>query len=298
MKRFLTNIALAMALLLGLALVLDRAMTHVFRNGRAVKSQWQHRMHGRHYDAVIIGSSRAWWNIDMNRLDSACGMRTLNLANNHYKTTEILLSLRVFLAQGNTTDRVLLQVDHYNLTADPGEFSSTAYEFLPYLHDSVVEAQLVDGSMEWNALRYLPLWRYVKCNFMWGPEELVATATNYRKPLFDSTGTYFSNPRFYGADHVRFTRTGHRLDANMLAIKDICDQQGIELTCFTSPYLNLGGEPDVLDAPRRVVTEAGLAFHDFSDRLAERRYFNDNSHVSIAGGELLTRLLADEILCP
>lgn len=298
MKRFLRNIAFCLVLLLGLAWLLDVVMTHVFREGHAKKSQWQHHMRGQHYDVAIIGSSRAWWNIDMNAIDRACGIRSVNLSNNHYRDAEILLSLRIFLANGNTTERVLVQVDHDNLTGDPDEFSSTMYEFLPYLEDSVVQAHLAGRSPEWTVMRYLPLWRYVKCNFMWGPEEFVATASGHRRPLFDSTGTYFSpNPTFHGSDTLYMKQTGHRLSADMQAITAICRERNIKLDFFTTPYHNLVGTPEILDAPRRVVEAAGRTFHDFSQRIQGRENFNDVRHINRAGGKLFTALLIEEVLC-
>ncbi len=298
MQRFLRNIALALLLLLAAAVALDALMTGVFRRGRGTKAQWIHNMKDQHYDLAIIGSSRAWWNIDMNAIDSACDLRTVNLANNHYSGREINLSLAMFLANGNTVDRILLQVDHYLLTAETDGFTSTIYEFLPYLHDSVVEARLAGRSLEWEALRHIPLWRYVKCNFMWGPEQFLATATGRRKPLFDSTGTYFSNPHFHGLEYLTMARTDHRLDEDLKEVIRLCRERNITLECFTTPYLNLRGDPEILAAPARIVDSTGLVLHDFSDRIAGREHYNDTQHLNVAGGKLFTRMLVEEVVCP
>lgn len=298
MQRFLRNIAIALGLLLVVASVLDMVMTHVFRNGRTTKAQWIHNMRDQHYDLAIIGSSRAWWNIDMNAIDTACGLRTVNLANNHYSGREVYLSLAMFLANGNTADRILLQIDHYTLTAETDGFTSTIYEFLPYLHDSVVEARLGGRSLEWEAMRYIPLWRYVKCNFMWGPEQFIATATDHRAPLFDSTGTYFSHPNFHGLDYLTMTRTDHRLDDDLAQLISMCRARGIDLQCFTTPYLNLRGAPEVLSAPARIVAGTGLVLHDFSDRIPGKENYNDTQHLNIAGGRLFTHMLVEEVICP
>ncbi|MBX2973490.1 MAG: hypothetical protein KF797_10330 [Flavobacteriales bacterium] len=298
MGRFLRNIAISLGLLLVLASVLDAVMTRVFRNGHTTKAQWIHNMHGQHYDLAIIGSSRAWWNIDMSTMDTACGLRTVNLANNHYSGREVYLNLAMFLANGNTADRILLQIDHYILTAETDGFTSTIYEFLPYLHDSVVEARLAGRSMEWDAMRYIPLWRYVKCNFMWGPEQFITTVTRHRPTLFDSTGTYFSHSNFHGSDQLYMKATNHRLDEDLANVIAMCRERGIRLECFTTPYLNLRGAPEVIAAPARIVAGTGLTLHDFSDRIPGKENYNDTQHLSIAGGKVFTRMLIDEVICP
>jgi hypothetical protein len=298
MKRFLRNIAIAMTLLLAAAWAVDRAMTHVFRAGKGTKAQWVSNMRGQHYDLAIIGSSRAWWNIDMHAINRACGLRTVNLAGNHYRSQEILLYLRIFLANGNTADRILLQVDHNSLSAAHGESSSAQYEIVPFLDDSVVRAHFDGRSPEWEVLCRLPLWRYMKCNFIWGPEEFVATASGFRKPLFDSTGTFMHDARFKGPENFRMQWTGHRIDPDLRQIIDLCNERGILLECFSTPYLNITAPKEDLDAPRRVLAETGLPFHDFSNRLNGKKYFNDHRHVSIEGGARFTAMLIDEVICP
>ena len=99
-------------------------------------------MHGEHFDVAIIGSSRGWWNIDMNAIREKCGLRAGSLANNHFRDPEVLLSLKVFLANGNRADHILMQEDHDNLSVEADHFSSTVYDFLPYLEDSLVSAHL------------------------------------------------------------------------------------------------------------------------------------------------------------
>lgn len=298
MARFLRNIGIAFGILLVLAWGADRCMTRVFRNGRATKVQWVNNMHHQHYDLIIIGSSRAWWNIDMNTINRSCGLRTLNLAGNHYRSQEVLLLLKTFFSNGNTTDRILLQVDHNNLNPPPDEPSSAKYELVPYLHDSLVQAHLHGRSAEWVLLSSIPLWRYVKSNALWGPEEFVATVVGYRKPLFDSTGTFLTTPHFTGADGFHVQREEHHLDPDMLAIIALCRARNIPLECFTSPYLNITGTPEALGSPRRVVEAAGLVMHDFSQRLVGKENFNDRKHLSIQGGARFTTMLVNEVVCP
>lgn len=298
MRRFLSRIALALALLLAVAWPADRWLTGLFREGRGVKAQWQHHMTGQHYDVAVIGSSRGWWNIDMNTVRARCGLRTVSLANNHYRDSEVLLSLKVFLANGNTADRVLMQVDHDNLSVEADHFSSTVYDFLPYLEDTVVYHHLSPRSPEWTAMRYIPFWRYTVCNFKWGVEQALVTATDRRPPLFDSTGTYFSNPRFYGPDSVGMWPSTYAASADLKAIIALCKVKDIQLAFFMSPYYRLLGAPEVLAGPATALQVEGFALHDYSMRLTEKRLFNDTKHINIEGGKVFTDLLIREVICP
>lgn len=119
MASSLRKILVQVVLLAALALVLDPLFTRIHQGGNGTKAQWLHRMHGEHYDAVIIGSSRALWNIDMNAINTACGIRSISLANNHFRPAEMLLAM-VPLRNGNTTKRLLLQVDSSVLTDEQG----------------------------------------------------------------------------------------------------------------------------------------------------------------------------------
>ena len=296
MKRFLTKIAVFLIALLAVAFVADRSLTQFFKKGHIVKAQWQEHMHDQQYDVAIIGSSRGWWNIDMNVIDAQCGVRAVSLANNHFLPSEVLLSLKIFLANGNTAKRILMQVDHDNLSTEAEEFSSTAYDFVPYLHDSIVYDHFGPRSIEWKAMRYIPFWRYTMVNFKWGVEQVLTQGR--RKPLFDSTGTYFSNPKFYGDTAIMIRPGGYEVGPDIKEIIELCAQHHIQLDFFMAPYFNLIAPQEVRNGPANALKAEGFTLHDYSMRLTEKRLFNDTKHINIEGGKVFTGILARELVCP
>ena len=296
MARFLYKIALFLIALFAVAFVADRMLTQFFKKGNLVKAQWQDHMRDQQYDLAILGSSRAWWNIDLNVIDKQCDIRALSLANNHFAPAEVLLSLKIFLHNGNTVKRILMQVDFDNLSTEVETFSSTAYDFVPYLHDPIVYDHFAPRSSEWRAMHDIPFWRYTKVNFKWGIEQVLLQP--WRRPLFDSTGTYFSNPRFYGDKAIRISEGEYAVGPDIKAIMDLCQQHHIQLEFFMSPYLNLTAPPEIRSAPALALRSAGYTLHDFADHLTEQHYFNDIRHINIEGGRVFTEILANELICP
>ncbi len=298
MKRFLRRLALPVLLLVLLVSALDPLFTTVFRHGQGTKAQWIQQMHGQHYDVGVIGSSRAWWNIDMHALDTACHVRAISLANNHFTPAEMLLCLKVFLRNGDSVDKLLIQVDHSTLTEEGAGFSSTVYDFVPYLDDTLVYDHLRPRSEEWYWLRHMPFWRYAKYNFKWGLEPMLLTALHRRPVPFDSTGSYFSpSEKFYGKDGTPFEPTDHALSPDLRALLALCEAHGVEPILFTSPYYGLVMTPEARNAPTRVLAAEGYTLLDFSDSLPAKRYFNDNKHLNRAGGERFTRMLMKAVVC-
>ena len=302
MKRFLFRLSIPFGLLLLLAFVLDPLFTSVFREGQGTKAQWLRGMRDQRFDVAVIGSSRAWWNISMGQLDSACGTRSISLANNHFTPAEMLLAMKAFLRNGNRARVLLLQVDHSSLTDEQDGFSSTVYDFVPFLEDTLVYAHLAPRGDEWFWLRHVPYWRYAKYDFKWGVEQAVLTAWGRRNVPFDATGSYFSpNDRFYGKAGVPYAPSGHRMGADLRALFALCAQQGIAVMPFTSPYYELEMPAEAIGAPARVLAAEGLRLIDYSDSLPEKRWFNDNKHLNRKGGrrftEMLARALRNEGFC-
>lgn len=299
MGRFLRQLGLVLALLIGVALLLDPLFTHLFKNGKGMKSQWIEQMHNEHFDVAIIGSSRALWNINTISIDTICGIRAINLANNHLTPSEILLTVEVFLRNGNTADRLLLQVDHATLSTDAHHFSTKAYEYVPFLDDTLVYEHLRAQSAEWVSLRYVPFWRYVKYNFKWGLEQAIYTALDRSPEPFDSTGGYFSpNEQFYEKGNVPYRPAPADLNSSLERVIALCSANGTELIPFTAPYFGWTIPDSAKHYPAQLLTQHGLRLVDFSDSLREQRFFNDHQHINRAGGLVFTRMLMQQVICP
>ncbi len=299
MRAVLLRSLVFVLLLIGLALLLDPLFTSIHQHGKGTKAQWLWRMHQRSYDAVILGSSRAWWNIDMQAVDSACGGRSINLANNHFTPAEMLLAMKLFVRNGNGARKVLIQVDHSTLTEEQQGFSSTVYDFVPFLDDSLVYGHLAPRDPEWFWLRHVPFWRYTKYNFKWGIEQAVLSALDRRPVPFDSSGSYFSpNDRFYGKPGLPYTPERHAFGNDLIDLLELCKANGMEPILFTSPYFGLDIPAAAREALPGVARAAGYALHDYTDSIPDMACFNDNKHLNRVGGTRFTRMLARDLICP
>jgi|GEM_PF-1171728 len=299
MGRTLRHILVFVLLLMALGLALDPVFTRLFQNGRGMKSQWLARMHHQHFDAVIMGSSRALWNINTIAIDTTCDVRVVNLANNHLTPAEFLLTLKIFLRNGNRADRILLQVDQNTLSTDADLHSSKVYEYVPYLDDTLVYEHLRARDSEWFWLKHVPFWRYVKYNFKWGVEQAFYSVLDRSPEPFDSTGAFFSpNEQFYLKKDVNFPRITDRLGTDLEAVFELCRTNGIEVVPFTAPSFRRDMPDSVRAFPARLLAAHGHRLLDFSDSLDGQHLFNDNKHFNRAGGALFTRMLIEQVICP
>lgn len=298
MLRFLRNIGIYSAIIVVCAIVLDQLFTHVHSKGDLVRSQWAMQMNDRHFDLIVLGSSRAWWNLDMNMVQEQCSIKAIDLANNHFTPSEMLLSLKIFLANGNKADRALMQVDYRTVQESQRERSSTAQEFIPYLQDPIVGDHLAEQDREWQVLRTVPFVRYVRYNFRWGPEQLITTVLDLRRPLFDGTGSYLVDAPYREDDEKIYDMIDLEFPAELREIQEMCRKNDIDLQLFMAPYHELKVMSETRRKFEETVSGTGLPFHDFSDSLQDRSNFIDPLHLNIKGGKLLTQYLIEQAICP
>jgi hypothetical protein len=297
MRRFVRRIFILCVLLLVTAVGLDILFTGIFRRGLTYKSQWVAQMEGEHYDAVFAGSSRAYWNIDHGEIGRQCGMQVISLASSGYAPAEMLLSLRTFLAGGNSTDKLYLQVD-YRTLGDDRAFTTNTYHYMPFLRDEVVYDHLKDRSTEFRLLHKIPFARYGRYNFVWGPEEVLMTVTGLRNTIFDSTGSFFTDMRFRGGAEWPYELTVDRPPDDVLAIVDLCRRNNIRIELYMTPYYRLRLPEGTRERLHRMYADLDLVMHDYSQTLDSTIYFDDNAHLNREGGRIFTRMLVGEVVCP
>jgi hypothetical protein len=298
MGPFLKKIILFSALLLVAALIVDPMLTAIHRKGRTVKAQWLNNMHGRHYDLAILGSSRAWWNIDMHLINEQCGVRSINMANNHFTFSEQLLALKMFLARDNSIGHLLIQVDPHNMRAEQDQFSSTVYDYLPWLKEPMVYEHLRPRSNEWQLLRHVPAARYVKYNFRWGPEEVLVTLLDRRNTIFDTTGSFFMDRAYRGWPYIEITDGTYVMNEDLRQILALCSTEGIRYDLFTAPYYRLRMPAELRAEYEGMLQRNDLLVHDWSNLLDSTAYFDNNWHLSLEGGRIFTRHMIEDLLCP
>ena len=294
MKQYLKNSLILGVILLLSAYLLDYGFTSVFKSGKTVKVQWLQNINKTEYDYAIIGSSRAWWNINSNTINTEKELKGINLSNNHFGLSEILLRLKRFYENKNSVDTLLLQIDYKSVFSEPGEFSSTVYNYLPFLDDSLTYNHLSERSNEWRVYKHIPFWRYAEYNFQWGIEELLITKLNLRQTLFDSTGNFFTDNKFHGHPQHKITNTSHNLNTDLLGIVSFCEKHNIELICFTAPYYQLDISDTLHNRFNTLIDSIDLNYKNYALIYnTDSTYFNDNTHLSLKGGQAFTQTILD-----
>lgn len=292
MKKFISQIFIYFALVVVISTCIDYCFTNVFQNGNTNKNQWLNKKINTSYDVGVIGSSRAWWNINMNKFNEELGLNCISLSNNHFPYSEILLRLKQFYANGNSVDLLLIQTEYWAFFDQESAFSNTVYNNIPYLDDTTTYNYLSNRSNEWVKLKYVPLWRYSEYNRQWGMEEFIITLLGKRNPIYDSTGTFFSNNKFYGKKNITFDREkSFKINPDFLAIHEFCKSKDIKVSIFTSPIYNADFDTKSQYKMESLLDSINLDYHNYISIYKDSTFFNDNVHLSIKGGELFTDTL-------
>jgi len=296
MKKFLIKIAIFCLLIIAGLYTLDWYFTATFKEGKTNKTQWLDRKNQEAYDLAIIGSSRAWWNIDMNVINSDMNINSINLANNHFSYSEMLLRLKRLYENENTINHLLIQAEYWNAFLETEELSTSSYNYLPYLDDPTTYEHLKAKSPEWMLYKHVPFWRYAEYNFQWGVEEVLITKLDIRNSIFDSTGTYYSNNDYYGRPKwYASIPKSTKLNPDFVELLEFCDHHHIEPHVFTAPiYKAIFSQKNQVEFEFNLV-ESKVDYDNYLDIFTDSTYFNNNTHLSLKGGKVFTQELLNKI---
>jgi hypothetical protein len=269
-------------------------LTSQFKKGNTNKTQWLNKMNDTHYDIGLLGSSRAWWNINMNTFNTELELNCINISNNHFPYAEMLLRLKQFYAKGNSIDLLLIQTEYWAFFDQNESFSNTIYNNIPFLDDTATYNYLSKKSSEWIKYKYIPLWRYSEHNRQWGVEEYLITLLNKRNPIYDNTGTFFSNNRFYGQESINFKASdSDQVNPDFIKLYQFCDNHNIRTSIFTAPIYNCKFDLNSQTKMEQQLESLGIVYKNHINTYRDSTFYNDNLHLSINGGKFFTDTLID-----
>ena len=294
MKKFLYQLLIVGIIFLLNLLILDFWFTAEFKEGKTNKTQWLYKKKNEHFDLAIIGSSRAWWNIDLNKINESLQLNCISLANNHFTYSEMLLRLKQFYQNGNSIDQLLMQTEYYEFFKNDKKLSISAYDNIPFLDDSITYNHLKEKSFEWVKLKYVPFWRYAEYNRQWGVEEFLISKLGIRNTIFDSTGSFFSNDKFYGKDSIEFgAAETNQPNQDFKELIKFCNNKNIKVLIYTAPIYHAIINPKSQEDLRRQLASMNIAYRDFTHLYTDSTKFNDNTHLSIKGGQAFTNVIIE-----
>lgn len=292
MQVFVKKLFLFATIVLLVACSIDYVFTAVFQNGKTNKTQWLYSLKNKKYDIAILGNSRSWWNINVSKMNKDLQSKCISLSNNHLSFSEMLLRLKQFYNNGNKLEELLLQTEYWSFFNSSPAFSNTVYNNIPFLDDTLTYNFLSDRSNEWVKLKYVPLWRYSEYNRQWGVEEFLITSFNLRNPLYDHTGAFFTNNKFYGIDTMIYNEVeSTTINNDFIQLLHFCSLNDINLNLFTAPIYNVGFDIESQKNMIKAIDSLGIRYRSYLTLFNDSTYFNDNTHLSKHGGAVFTDFL-------
>ena len=186
MTKFITLVVKILLTLLVLLVVLDWAYTTVYlRSSNRGKVEKVFNSNVGNYDVVILGSSRAN-NHFVPELFEKKGLKTFNYGMSGAHLFEASLMLKLMAERNYKIKTVILEADLG--LCNEKESDAIAAKFLPYIHQSETIKKHFSKLENFNALYYIPFYRYIDFDALIGFREMYNTATGKPTNILDNLG--------------------------------------------------------------------------------------------------------------
>lgn len=247
-------------------------------------------LQGSSYDYVVLGSSIGLTTLNTQVIDSLAGLQGVNLSMDDTGIGSQYVMLQHFLAEGNTTNYVVLSNSLVGLkTIDP-EMSVNDYRFLPFMRRDYVRSYLEEQETREGQLlsisQYFSLVGVAYYNSEVFYPSLISIFEPQRRNRFDAYGNYSYPKNEYQESKLLSFKNVHLIVQNpyFKRLKELCASQGIELVVYLAP---MAGTRVVTDAESFLIVNHSALFTDSA-------YFYDPVHVNALGRERASEAFADE----
>ena len=289
MKKFIKKITVYILLTLLLLALLDVIYSSIHINSQ-VRNKVDFIVNSppKHYDAIILGSSRAENHL-IPEIFKKYGLDVYNFGMSGGSLCEDSLMLKLFFEKGNTVDKVLLQVDIQFLNEIPAE--GIQARFLPYLPlNKTIYNHYKDNTKNSFALAYFPFYRYCKIDSKIGFRELVNT-------IMKKKG------KFYGTNG--FAPIGGSLNSKIKQNlpKEVCQKNKyydeivatsaknkVQLISFIAPFCSYTNNKDFFSKLKQNVPE----LNDYNDFIKEDSLFSTCGHLNEKGAVVFSNIILDK----
>lgn len=311
MQKLAIKTGLLGLIFLGLFWPLNRFYDHYYQTHLDLcdKARWILSLTDSSYQDAFIGSSRAYNMLDVNSYTAQTGRSAINLATSGSGFGENYLLLQRFLQQGNRLDRLIIQVDIYNLDAEKAySYSFHEYKYLPWLQEDSV-AQVVKDHVpahKYFLWRYIPFTAYMEFNQHYDfYKTLRGGFACEGGPFLAQSGSLLRKDADYkdfrekAAQAYSFNALDWTYFQRLVAF---AQSQGIEVILYQAPemadYLaHQVNRSALLQHYTDFAVAHQLAYYRFEDLALtrDRQYFRDFTHLNRAGSILFTEFLREKI---
>ncbi|TDD75980.1 hypothetical protein [Flavobacterium caseinilyticum] len=284
MKQFLIFTVKTLLLLLLLAVVLDLLYITVYlQSSDRGKVDYIYNSKGRHYDVVILGSSRAN-NHFVAPLFEKKGLKTFNFGMSGSHLFEASLMLKLMMERKYHIKNIILETD-LNLSNEKRDDGVSA-KFLPYVHQSKTIRNHFSQEADFQKLLFIPFYRYVAFDSKIGFREFYKTATK-------APTTYLAHLGYYPLGNKKGKMKNNLSNLKPLhnkyyeEIKEICRANNINLIAVMTPMCTNTKGIDYFKKVSALYPE----IHNYENAVEGDQYFSSCGHLNDTGARLFTGVI-------
>lgn len=284
MKSFFLFVFKILMLTLILSIILDFTYTIIYLQSlNRGKIDYVYNSKARHYDVVILGSSRAN-NHFVAPLFEEIGLKTFNYGMSGGHLFEASLLLKLMVERKYTIKNVILEAD-LNLSNEQRAEGISA-KFLPYIYNSEITKNHFSAEKDFNELYYIPFYRYVAFETRIGFREMFFNAihkkTNHLlnlgySPLGNGKGKMKNN-----ISNLKPLRNKYYEE-----IKQLCKDNNINLIAVMTPMCSNTKGLNYFEKVQQLYPE----IHNYEKAVEGDQYFSSCGHLNDAGARLFTSVI-------
>jgi hypothetical protein len=271
------------------------------------KQHWILSLHDYEKDYLVLGSSRSYYAIDVEYLDSLSSLNGFNIATAAGSYADNLILLQEYLAHNKPPKFILLNIDEYSLNATEGlgEKSFHYHEFLRLIKNPNYRSIMIDYVGIWKYLLNLwfPISKYVEFNhllYIKPNKEIQNKLINWNKHQ-----GFLASPAFTKSDiklRESYTESQPKDIKYLKELLHFSNQKNIDVFLYTPPtYLNKPSEKHHLTHQNQFIQIAkntNVNYLNVNDDFpSDSIYlFDDMIHLNQAGAKLYSNLLANRFM--
>lgn len=289
MNEFIKKVTVYFLLTLLTLVVLDGLYTLIYSDSQ-VRNKVQFVLNAppKHYDAIILGSSRAENHI-VTAMFKKAGLNVYNFGMSGGSLCDDSLLLKLFLEKGNTTDKILLQVDLQFLGEFPAEGVQSS--FLPYITtDRTIYNHYKNNTENIFEFAYFPFYRYCKLDSKIGFRELVLALMNKKGKFYDTNGFAPLEGNLNPNLKYNLPKTVCKKNKYYDEIVAISKKNKVQLISFTAPFCKYATDRDFFVKIKQNVPE----LYDYSNFIKEDSLFATCGHLNKNGAQVFTSMLLEK----
>jgi|SRR6218665_335272 len=287
MRKFLIYISSVFLAVAVLMVACDFGYTLTYQKAKPRnKFEYILQMKPQKINYVFLGSSRTENHIVTSEVKVLTGESAINLGMAGAVFEDNLLQLKLLLDRKVKIEKLFLQVDY--LYDHPGVSNIGNSMALPFIHNQVVKSHLESQMPNFNALYYIPFYRYLVTDFAIGFREFFFTMVGKKSKIDISDGFVpkngsepfqtFSFPKQIAAENKTIT-----------AFKNICKANKIELVLFCAPFCSKTENTAYIRKLKLNLPE----LHDYSTAVPDSLFYNCG-HLNEKGAQFFTKKLIQD----